>query len=94
MLEGLSTAHVGRWVADLCSRLRAFEIGGNSAADSGGKPSTEFTGMLQLLKATLQATKLFMGRHQDLAKLVHQLIVMQAMPEDDGSPVSLLESLI
>ena len=50
--------------------------------------------MLQLLKATLQATELFMGRHQDLAKLVHKLIVMQATPEDGGSPVSLLESLI
>lgn len=95
-IKNESGACVGSWVAELCSRLRAFEAGGggNTAADSLSSPSSEFTGMLQLLKATLQATELFMGRHQDLAKLVHQLIVMQAMPDDEGSPVSLLESLI
>ena len=97
----------GRWVADLCSQLRAFEAGESAGTlgdrDKEGKgtqgersscPSSEFTGMLQLLKATLQATELFSGRHADLSELVHVLLSKRRTPEQDGSPVSLLESLI
>ncbi len=97
----------GRWVADLCSRLRAFEAGESAGTlgdrDKEGKgtqgersscPSSEFTGMLQLLKATLQATELFSDRHADLPKLVHVLLSKRRTPEQGGSPVSLLESLI
>lgn len=90
-----SGACAGRWAADLCSRLRAFETCsvGSSAADSKGKPSTEFTGMLQLLKATLQAAELFMDQRKTLVMLAPKLLLEQAANEQ-GEHAGLLESLI
>ncbi|BDA48944.1 hypothetical protein COCOBI_13-0540 [Coccomyxa sp. Obi] len=87
-----------RWVGDLCTWLHSFQTGTDNIwegkpAETTGRPSSEFTGMLQLLKAVLQATELFSDRHKDLQCAAHNLILMEPDLET-GIPVSLLESLI
>lgn len=58
------------WVGDLCTQLHSFHTGTDNVwegkpADVTDRPSSEFTGLLQLLKAVLQATELFSHRSGD-----------------------------
>ena len=51
--------------------------------------------MLQLLKASLQATELFSDRNPKLPELAHDFLMQKfELSKQPGSPVSLLESLI